>query len=165
MRPDTSLALLDMQMLRLAGSPNEGESQRGEKHWDGAMTKKRALLVAVALVTAIAVLASGCGNCSCDAPGLTYLSTEGFPEVVGAEYPFRIELCREDGDCRTIRLPSNQVITIAELGSSQTTPEMPDFTVSFLGTETTLSQEDFVIRTDASSGCCSDPFHIIKLRR
>jgi hypothetical protein len=130
------------------------------------MDANRTPLMAVLLVLAVVLLAGGCADCSCDPPGLTYLSTENFDEAAEAAYPFRIEVCIEDEACRTYSLPNDkQSLTISELGESQETPEMPDFTVRFLGSApTTLSQNDFEIRTEDSSGCCAGYFHIIELR-
>ena len=112
------------------------------------------------------LIATGC-VCDCAEPGLTYLPVEGFAELAGTAYPdLDVEVCVESEPCRTYEgiQDDNQVLTIWEMPASETTPEIPDLTISLIGGDTiTLNQNDFDIVTVHDSGCCSGDNHYLRL--
>jgi len=118
----------------------------------------------VILVVAMSVLAA-CQSCDCDAPGATYLYMEGFDEVAQADYgDFSMELCVDSHNCRSVSPSSgNQIRSIVEVGYSEEAPTT-GFTIRVVGTvESELDQDDFIIGTVESEGCCAGYYHEVRL--
>ncbi|MDJ0665250.1 MAG: hypothetical protein QNJ75_11865 [Acidimicrobiia bacterium] len=131
------------------------------------MRTRRSTCLIVVLLSALAVLSSGCEACDCSQPGETYMPLADIDRLVPDPFPMDVEICVGDNPCRTYTdVPNHQqILTIKEIEASETTPPMPQFTITFVGESTTiLTQDSFSIRTVEVSGCCAGWNHRIEPR-